>query len=82
MKRYLHNKSYYHLCTSRMGDLTVTGGFEVLAGDTVQIQNSGMIRVSPPATPVMHPVTVQFWNFFVPNRILDPEDGSFKWSDF
>ena len=65
-----------------MGDLSVTGGFEVLAGDTVQIQNSGMIRVSPPATPVMHPVHVQFFNFFVPNRILDPEDGSFKWSDF
>lgn len=65
-----------------MGLLTPVSGFEVLAGDTVQIQNMGMIRVSPPATPVMHPVTVKFWNFFVPNRILDPADGSFKWEEF
>nr|UXQ88021.1 MAG: major capsid protein [Microvirus sp.] len=82
MKRYLHNKSHYHLITSRMGQITPISGFEVIAGDTVQIQNSGLIRVSPPATPVMHPVTVQFYNFFVPNRILDPQDGSFSWSDF
>lgn len=65
-----------------MGELTPIGGFEVLAGDTVQIQNSGMLRVSPPATPVMHPVTVKFFNFFVPNRILNPEDGSFEWEKF
>lgn len=82
MKRYLHDKSHYHLLTTKMGLLTPVAGFEVLAGDTVQIQNMGMIRVSPPATPVMHPVTVKFWNFFVPNRILDPADGSFSWEDF
>ena len=82
MKRYLHDKSFYHLITTRMGELTPVGGFEVLAGDTVKIQNMGLIRVSPPQTPVMHPVTVKFYNFFVPNRILDPADGSFKWADF
>nr|UXQ88095.1 MAG: major capsid protein [Microvirus sp.] len=82
MKRYLHNKSNYHLITSRIGELTPIGGFEVLAGDTVQIQNSGMIRVSPPATPVMHPITVKFYNFFVPNRILNPKDLSFEWEKF
>ncbi len=65
-----------------MGLLTPVGGFEVLAGDTVQIQNMGLIRVSPPQTPVMHPVSVKFYNFFVPNRILDPDDGSFSWADF
>jgi len=82
MKRYLHNKSFYHLITTRMGELTPVGGFEVLAGDTVQIQNMGLIRVSPPVTPVMHPVAVKFYNFFVPNRILDPKDGTFSWADF
>nr|UXQ88073.1 MAG: major capsid protein [Microvirus sp.] len=82
MKRYLHKKNNYHLITNRMGELTPVGGFEALAGDTVQIQNSAMIRVSPPATPVMHPVVVKFYNFFVPNRILDPQDGSFSWADF
>lgn len=82
MKRYLHNKSHYHLLTARMGQLVPIGGFEVLAGDTVQIQNTGLIRVSPPATPVMHPVTVRFYNFYIPNRILDPTDGSFEWEKF
>lgn len=82
MKRYLHNKSHYHLVTSRMGSLTPVGAFEVLAGDTVQIQNTGLIRVSPPATPVMHPCVVKFYNFFVPNRILDPLDRSFEWEKF
>ncbi len=82
MKRYLHNKSFYHLITTRMGELSPVGGFEVLAGDTIQIQNMGLIRVSPPQTPVMHPVAIKFYNFFVPNRILDPEDGSFSWADF
>ena len=82
MKRYLHDKSYYHLVSSRMGELQPVGAFEALAGDTVQIQNSALIRVSPPVTPVMHPVSIKFWNFFVPNRILDPQDGSFSWESF
>ena len=82
MKRHLHNKSHYHLITARMGELVPVGAFEVIAGDTVQIQNMGMIRVSPPVTPVMHPVVVRFLNVFVPNRILDPADGSFSWEDF
>jgi hypothetical protein len=82
MKRYLHNKSHYHLIGTKMGLLNVVGSFEALPGDTVQIQNSGLIRVTPPATPVMHPVTVKFYNFFVPYRILDPSDGSFEWEKF
>lgn len=68
--------------TARMGELSVVGGFEAIAGDTVQIQNMGVIRVSPPNTPVMHPVTIKFFNFFVPNRILNPADGSFEWEKF
>lgn len=82
MKRYLHNKSHYRLVATRMGQLTPVSAFEVIPGDTVQIQNMAMIRVSPLVTPVMHPVTVHFINYFVPNRILDPSDGSFKFEDF
>lgn len=82
MKRYLHNKSHYHLVANRMGELTPVSAFEALAGDTVQIQNSALIRVSPLVTPVMHPVVVKFFNYFVPNRILDPADGTFKFEDF
>lgn len=82
MKRYLHNKSHYHLIANRMGELSPVSAFEVLAGDTVQIQNNAVIRVSPLNTPVMHPVVVHFFNYYVPNRILDPKDGSFSFEDF
>lgn len=82
MKRYLHNKSHYHNIATRMGYLVPVSGFETIPGDTVQIQNMMMMRLSPPATPVMHPVNVHFINYFVPNRILDPKDGSFSWENF
>lgn len=82
MKRYLHNKSHYHLCSASMGQLTPIGATEVLPGDTVDIQNMGLIRFSPLVTPVMHPISVVIENYFVPNRILDPKDGSFSWEDF
>ena len=65
-----------------MGTLNVVSSFEALAGDTVQLQPHGLIRVTPPATPVMHPVVIQFYNYFVPYRILDPADGSFSWENF
>lgn len=82
MKRYLHNKSFYHLNGCSMGDLVPLGATEVIAGDTVEIQNSGLIRFSPLVTPVMHPVQIVVENYYVPNRILDPADGSFEWEKF
>lgn len=82
MKRYLHNKSHYHLVSASMGNLVPIGAIECLAGDTVDIQNMGLIRFSPLVTPVMHPINVVIENYFVPNRILDPKDGSFSWEDF
>ena len=65
-----------------MGRLVPVCGFETLPGDTVQIRNNALIRVTPLVTPVMHPVQVRFHTYFVPNRILDPEDGSFSWEKF
>lgn len=65
-----------------MGSLYPVCGFETIPGDTVQIQNRVLIRVTPLATPVMHPCVVRLHTYFVPNRILDPADGSFKWENF
>lgn len=65
-----------------MGELVPVCAFETLPGDTVEISNSALIRVTPLNTPVMHPVMVRFHSYFVPNRILDPEDRSFLWEDF
>jgi len=50
---------------------------EALPGDTMEQQSNVLLRVSPLAAPVMHPVTARVHHFFCPNRIL--WDG---WEDF
>ncbi len=77
MKRYKHNLSNYKLATMDMGKLVPVQCLEVLPGDTIQLDTSALIRVSPMLAPVMHPVTVRFHHWFVPNRILWD-----KWEDF
>lgn len=77
MKRYKHNLSHYRLLTCDMGQLVPITCVEALPGDTIQHNTSALVRVSPLAAPVMHPVTARIHHFFVPNRII--WDG---WEDF
>lgn len=60
-----------------MGKLYPINCLEVLPGDTIQHHSNVMIRMSPMAAPVMHPVTARVHHFFVPNRLV--WDG---WEDF
>ena len=53
-----------------MGKLVPISCVEALPGDTVQQHTNVLVRVSPLAAPVMHPVTARVHHFFVPNRIL------------
>ncbi|WNK13872.1 MAG: major capsid protein [Microvirus sp.] len=77
MKRSKHTLSNYKLLTCDMGKLVPVGLQEALPGDTFQLSSSAMIRVSPLAAPVMHPVTVRIHHFFVPHRLVWD-----KWEDF
>jgi hypothetical protein len=77
MKRFKHNLSHYKLLTCDMGKLVPVGCVEVLPGDTFQHQTDVMVRVSPLAAPVMHPVHVRIHHFFVPNRLTWS-----SWEDF
>lgn len=77
MKRYKHSLSHSHLTTFNMGQLIPVGLTEVLPGDTIQQSSSALIRVTPLAAPVMHPVVVRIHHWFVPNRLV--WDG---WEDF
>ncbi|AXH75029.1 MAG: major capsid protein [Microviridae sp.] len=70
MKRSKHTLSNYRLFTCDMGQLVPVGLQEALPGDTFQLSSSAMIRVSPLAAPVMHPVTVRLHHFFVPHRLV------------
>jgi len=77
MKRSKHNLSNYKLLTGDMGQLIPCGVAEVLPGDTFQHRTSMLVRLSPLAAPVMHPVSVRLHHFFVPNRLTWD-----KWEDF
>lgn len=60
-----------------MGELVPVGHFEVLPADMISLATSCLIRVSPLAAPVMHPVTIRLHHWYVPYRLL--WDG---WEDF
>lgn len=77
MKRSKHRLSHYRLMSGHMGYLMPCGVVEVLPGDTFDQSTSALIRVSPLAAPVMHPVTVRVHHFYVPNRIIWDD-----WEDF
>lgn len=83
MRRSKHNLSSYHLTTFDMGQLTPVNCMELLPGDVVQNSTQALIRVSPLAAPVMHPVKVRLHHFFVPSRLAAKElDTGFDWETF
>lgn len=70
MKRSKHSLSHYRLTTLNFGQLFPIACEEVLPGDSFRWQASCLMRVSPLAAPVMHPVDVSLHYWFVPDRIL------------
>jgi len=86
MKRAKHTLSNYRLLTCDMGELIPVGLQEALPGDTFDLSSSALIRVSPLAAPVMHPVNVRIHHFFVPHRLswkfADEESGDHGWENF
>ena len=82
MKRTKHNLSSYQLLTCDMGQLVPIGLTEVLPRDTMQHVTSALIRLSPMAAPVMHPIRVRVHHFFVPHRLSWGDECGKKWEDF
>lgn len=74
MKRNKFNLSHYKLGSCDMGKLYPISCFEVLPGDTIQMHTSVFLRFAPMVAPVMHPIKVSTFSFYVPFRIL--------WDDF
>jgi Capsid protein (F protein) len=70
VKRSKHSLSHYKLLTCKMGQLVPVAWFEALPGDTIQMATSALVRCAPLVTPVMHPITVRFHHWFVPNRLI------------
>lgn len=78
----MQNLGSYRLVSSDIGQLVPCGLTEVLPGDTFQHSTSAVVRLSPMAAPVMHPLTVRLHHIFVPHRISWPEDYDCTFEEF
>jgi len=77
MKRSKFSLSNYKLLSCDMGELVPIGLTEVLAGDSIQMSTSALVRAAPLLSPVMHPVHVNIHHWFVPHRLIWED-----WEDF
>jgi hypothetical protein len=86
MARKLVIRSKYNLLTGEMGQLLPIGLWETLPNEVVDHSTSALVRLSPLAAPVMHPVSARIHHFFIPMRLLWPQqvggtEGD-NWEDF
>ena len=61
---------YRHLTTLNTGDIVPIFRKEVLPGDTFQLNESMVIRMTTPIAPVMDNAWIDTYYFFVPNRLV------------
>lgn len=62
--------NYKHKTTFNAGKLIPLKCREVLAGDTVQVNISEVVRMSTPLFPVMDSAYIDVYAFYVPNRLV------------
>lgn len=70
MQRSIFNRSCQHKTTFNTGDLIPIYVDEVLPGDTFKMDMSTAIRMATPIFPIMDNLNVDFYYFFVPNRLV------------
>ena len=70
MGRSIFNTNNKHLTTANAGDLNVMYCREVLPGDTWSMDMGSAIRMTTPIFPVMDNCFVDFFWYFVPNRLV------------
>jgi hypothetical protein len=70
MKRNKFSLSHYKLCSMDLGRVVPLTWMDIIPGTTLQQATSLLCRVTPLATPVMHPLQVRIHHFFVPYRLL------------
>lgn len=70
MKYNQFNLNFDQLFSCNFGELIPVKWFEVNPSDKIQSSVSALVRTQPLNTPVYGKVNVQFFQFFVPNRIM------------
>lgn len=69
-RRSLFSLNHTNKLDFNAGDLIPIDTIEILAGDTVSMDLSAVVRLSTPLVPVMDDAFVDVFAFFVPNRII------------
>lgn len=69
------NLSYSSMFTADMGQLIPVMIQDCIPGDVFDISNEAIIRFQPMIAPALHEVEMRVDYYFVPNRIMWPEDG-------
>lgn len=70
MQRSIFNRACQHKTTFNTGDLIPIYVDEVLPGDTFKLDMSTAIRMATPIFPIMDNLNIDFYYFFVPNRLV------------
>lgn len=70
ISRSRFDRSTKHLTTMNAGELIPFYVSEVLPGDTVQMDQASLVRMSTPIFPVMDNAYLDTYYFFVPNRLV------------
>lgn len=76
-KRSKFSLSNYKLASCKMGYLVPVNLTEVLPGDSIQQSTGVFMRLAPMVAPVMHPVHMSVYHFYIPTRILWDEFEDF-----
>lgn len=80
-RRNLFDLSYSVSSTCDMGTLIPVGILEAVPGDQFKISCHALIRLQPPAAPMMHDIYAHIHYFFVPYRILDDQGVAYSLTD-
>lgn len=70
IKRSTFDRSCEHKTTFNAGELIPIFVDEILPGDTVNISTASLVRMATPIAPIMDNCYLDYYYFFVPNRII------------
>lgn len=85
MKRHMYKLTHQNIVPGRIGQIIPVTRMEVAPGDSFQGRIGVLCRFKGFAAPVLTPTYLDFYMFYVPNRLAwadDQDDVSGNWQDF
>lgn len=68
--RSMFRRPSQHKTSMKLGEITPIYCDEVLPGDTIKLRLASLIRMSTPFVPIMDNIFIDYYAFFVPNRLV------------